>query len=107
MELLCRAPGFRINRPQLDLRHNWHPGEVTHYPSLSYFNDAAAWEFIADCFRSGVPIAHKATVEHGDDCYIMIAAQQGDDRRIYMKVAINEKMGKKLCGISFHYERDI
>jgi hypothetical protein len=72
---------------------------------LSTFTDAGAWEFIADCLCGGVPIkCHPPTIEFPDHAYVMIAAPDGEGRRIYMKIAIRSGV-KKIIGVSFHYEQ--
>jgi hypothetical protein len=104
LALLCRDPGKRINPPAIDLPNDWRPFTVTHPTFLSRFNDAGAWEFIADCLEQGAPITCKPpSPEHPDHAYVMIEAGEGM-KRVYMKIAIKPGLAK-VVGISFHYEK--
>lgn len=105
LETLCRMPNGRTNWPEIDLANNWRPYEVIDAASLSRFTDQGAWEFIADCFRDGIPIQYKPpSADYPDHAYVLIAAPREGGRQIYMKVAVRPGV-KKLVGISFHYER--
>lgn len=103
LECLCRTPASRTNPPHFDIAHRWHPFSVQHPATMSRFNDAAAWELIADCLKGGVAIRCQApTAQFPDHAYVMIEAPDGFDRKIYMKIAI--RLGvKRILGISFHY----
>lgn len=104
LELSCRDPSKRINPPNIEVeRHRWRPFTVIEPSSLSRFNDAAAWEFIADCLKANCDVTCQPPDEEFDDhAYVMI--EHCGDKRIYMKIAIFSKV-QKIIGISFHYER--
>lgn len=105
LEALCRMPTGRTNWPEIEIANKWRPFEVVDPITLARFNDAAAWEFIADCLRKGVAVRYKPpSGMHPDNAYELIAPPPGGTRSIYMKVAIRPGV-KKLIGISFHYER--
>lgn len=118
LAILCRKKEVRINRPLVDIPNNWNPMAVTHPATLSTFTDDGAWDFIAECLTSGVPVRHKPpSMLMNDNAYELIHAPEGGSRRIYMKIALMELSsrevpslgeGKKvtnLVGVSFHYER--
>ena len=104
LELLCREPSRRINPPSIAVaRQRWHPFTVIDPVTLSRFNDAAAWEFIADQLADGCSLAClPPDGEFNDHAYVMI--EPCGSKRVYMKIAIMPKIDK-VIGISFHYER--
>jgi hypothetical protein len=104
LELACRDPTRRINPPSISIaRNRWQPFTITDPATLSLFNDAAAWDFIADCLAAGCGIkVQPPDEEFNDHAYVMI--ELCGDKRVYMKIAIVPDLAK-VVGISFHYER--
>ena len=98
----CRNPGKRLNYPNFNGPHKWHPGKVIDSVSLSRFTDSEAWNFIAECLENGCHVKYQGpTPEYNDHAYVMIECTQNSAREIYMKIALI--MGvDKVIGVSFH-----
>ena len=104
---LCIMSSQRVNPPEIDIPNRWEPMRVVEPTSLSRYSDDGAWWFIRDCLQDGAAIKYKPpTVKDDDHAYVLIEAPRGGDRRIYMKIALKERVGK-IIGVSFHYERTV
>lgn len=103
--LMCRNPLLRVNPPDVEMPHNWTPYDVLEPHTLSMYTDESAWEYIADCLENGACVTcQPPSSDYPDHAYVMV---EEDDRgaRIYMKIAINPRVAKKIIGVSFHHAR--
>ncbi|MGE7206138.1 hypothetical protein ACQKJZ_10720 [Sphingomonas sp. NPDC019816] len=105
LAIMCRNPLLRINPPEINIRNNWRPFDVVEPHSLSFHSDESAWEHIADCLDGNVAVTcQPPTTAYPDHAYVMIE-EDGRGMKLYMKIAINPIIAKKVIGVSFHHAR--
>lgn len=90
----------------MGLANRWEPWTVKDPLLHSFFSDAGAWEFIADCLEAGEIMRDLPRSEKFPDFAVfMVHLPVNGHRRIYMKLAAREDIDF-VIGISFHYSTE-
>ncbi len=102
----CRDPSRRTDGRKMGMANRWEPSTVRHPELYSFFTEAGAWEFIADCLEAGEALRHiPPTTEFPDYAVFMVHLPIFGERRIYMKLAKRAALDM-VIGISFHYSTE-
>ena len=104
--LRCKNVAKRTDGRKMDIANRWEPSTVRHPELHSFFTEAGAWEFIADCLERGEKLQKlPKSEEFPDFTVVMLHAPDVGDRRIYMKLAMKLDLDI-VVGVSFHYSTE-